>query len=105
MVIFHPRMKYKNGRATFLEMNGMRTAEKINLNKLKLKSKNQIFSGNEPVLIQAFYTQESIDAVPVDQIILYPKQSVSALMLPKGKFRIRALDKSGRVLGEYEKLN
>lgn len=105
MVIFHPRLSYKNGRATFLEMNGLRAAEKINLKKLKLKSKNQIFNQNEPVLIQAFFTSENADAVPVDQIILYPKQSISTLMLPKGKLRIRALDKSGRVLGEYEKLN
>jgi hypothetical protein len=31
MLVFHPRLSYKNGRATFLEMNGLRKAEKINL--------------------------------------------------------------------------
>ena len=103
MVIFHPRMKYKNGRATFLEMNGERKAEKINLKKLRLKSKNQTFSQNEPVLIQAFYAQESADAVPIDQIILYPQQQIPVMMLPIGSFRIRALDKTGKILSQYEK--
>jgi hypothetical protein len=102
-VIFHPRLSYKNGRATFLEMNGLRSAEKINLKKLKLKSKNQTFSENEPVLIQAFYAQESIDAVPADQIIIYPRQQIPALMLPFGTFRIQAMDKTGKILSRYEK--
>ncbi len=52
---------------------------------------------------QAFYAQESADVVPIDQIILYPKQSIAALMLPKGDFRIRAINESGKVLGQYEK--
>ncbi|HYP49796.1 MAG TPA: hypothetical protein VEQ34_02560, partial [Pyrinomonadaceae bacterium] len=54
MLIFHPRLSYKNGRATFLEMNGIRRAEKLDLKKLKLESGNQIFTGKEPILIQAF---------------------------------------------------
>ncbi len=103
MVIFHPRLSYKNGRATFLEMNGERKAEKINLKKLRFKSKNQTFSQNEPVLIQAFYAQESADAVPIDQIILYPQQQIPVLMLPLDSFRIRALDKTGKILSQYEK--
>ncbi len=102
MVIFHPRMKYENGRATFLKMNGLRQAEKINLKKLKLKADKNLFRGIDPVLIQAFYAKESTDAVPVDQIILYPNKEVPALILPKGKFRIRAMDKTGKILGEYK---
>jgi hypothetical protein len=103
MVIFHPRLSYKNGRATFLEMNKERKAEKINLKKLKLNSKNQIFSENEPVLIQAFFASESADAVPIDQIIIYPQQQIPVLMLPSGTFRIRAMDKTGKILSQYEK--
>ena len=45
----------------------------------------------------------SAAAVPVDQIIVYPNQAVPALMLPKGKFRIRAMDKTGMILNAYEK--
>ena len=97
MVIFHPRMQYENGRAAFLQMNGERRAAKIDLKKLKLRAVT------EPILIQAFYARESEDAVPVDQIILYPNQKISPLMLPKGAFRVRAMDKAGKILSQYEK--
>ena len=103
MVIFHPRMRYENGRATFLKMNGLRRAKKINLKKLKLKADKNLFGGGEPVLIQAFYAQESADAVPVDQIILYPNKETPVLMLPKGKFHLRAINETGKIIAEYRK--
>jgi len=101
MAIFHPRMRYENGRATFLKMNGLRKAEKINLKRLKLESRNQTFAGKEPILIQAFFAAESNDAVPADQIIIYPNQKIPVLMLPAGSFRIRAMDKSGKEISKY----
>ena len=103
MQIFHPRITYKDGRATFLQMNGLRRTEKINLKKLKLKANKNLFGGNDPVLIQALYTQESEDAVPVDQIILYPNKEIPVLMLPKGNFRIRVINKEGKILSQYDK--
>lgn len=102
MEIFHPRIKYENGRATFLKTDLMRKPEKINLKKLKLKSRNQTFAGLEPVLIQAFYARESADAVPIDQIILYPGKTIPVLMLPTGAMRIRSLGKSGTMLAQYD---
>jgi hypothetical protein len=102
VVIFHPRMKYENGRPTFLQMNGLRHANKINFKKLKLKSNKNIFSSADPVLIQAFYAQEGADAVPVDQVILYPDKQIPVLMLPKGKWRIRAMTGAGKITGQYE---
>ncbi|CAA9400141.1 MAG: hypothetical protein AVDCRST_MAG74-1532 [uncultured Pyrinomonadaceae bacterium] len=53
--------------------------------------------------MQAFAAGESADAVPVDQIILYPNKEIPVLMLPKGNFRVRAIDKTGNVLRQYEK--
>lgn len=103
MAILHPRMKYEMGRPTFLKMNGLRSAQKINLKKLKLKTSKNSFGGSEPVLIQAFYKHESADAVPVDQFILYPNNEISVLMLPKGDFRIRAMSKDGNIIGQYER--
>jgi hypothetical protein len=103
MVIFHPRMRYENGRATFLQMNGLRKAQKINLKKFKLKANKNLFDSSEPVLIQAFYSRESEDAVPIDQIILYQNKEIPVLMLPSGSFRIRAMDKAGNVTKQYEK--
>ncbi len=102
MEIFHPRIKYESGRPTFLKTGLMRKPEKINLKKLNLKSRNQTFGGQKLILIQAFYAQESADAIPIDQIILHPKQPLAALMLPKGDFRIRAINEAGKALGQYE---
>jgi hypothetical protein len=101
MMIFHPRIRYENGRATFLQMNGKREPQKINLKKLKINNRKRIFTGAEPVLVQAFYAPESAVAVPVDQIIIYPNRQIPVLLLPKGNFRVRALDKSGKLLAEY----
>jgi hypothetical protein len=103
LMIFHPRSIYENGRPTWLKASGARKAAAINLKRLKLKSGNKMFAGNEPVLIQAFYSRESTDAVPVDQIIIYPKQQIPVLMLPVGTFRISAMDKTGKILSQYEK--
>lgn len=103
MFVFHPRMSYENGRAVFLKTRLSRKSEKINPGKLNLKSGGGLFNESEPVLIQAFYSRESEDAVPVDQIILYPNQKIPFLMLPKGSFRVRAMNRSGKVLAQYDK--
>jgi hypothetical protein len=83
-------------------MNGIRRAEKFDLKKLNLESKNQAFTGKESVLIQAFLAEESAEAIPFDQIILEPNQKIPVLMLSKGNFKIRAMDRYGKILGQYE---
>jgi hypothetical protein len=102
-LVFHPRMKYEAGRATFLQSMLGRKATKVDTKKLKLATRGQRFAANEPILIQGFYAAETDEAVPVDQIILNPDKPVPALMLPAGKFRIRAMDKTGRIINQYEK--
>jgi hypothetical protein len=102
LVIFHPRSTYENGRPTWLKTSGARRAKTVNLKRLKLKSENKMFTGNEPDLIQALYAGEGADAVPVDQIILYPNKEIPALMLPVGAYRIRAINETGRITGQYE---
>ena len=79
-----------------------RTAKDLNLKRLKLNHHNGFYHGIEPVLIQAFYAGESADAIPADQIILYPNKEILVLMPPKGGFRIRAIDKSGKEIGGYK---
>ncbi len=54
-------------------------------------------------LVQAFVARESEDAVPVDQIIVYTNQKIPAIVLPAGGLRIRAMDKTGKILTRYEK--
>ena len=101
MKIFHPRAKYENGRPTWLKLEG-RKMSAVEFKKLNLPVKKQIFTGQNPILVQSFVAGESVDAVPVDQFILYPNKEIPGLMLPKGSFRIRAIDKFGKVIGEYK---
>ena len=54
------------------------------------------------MLVQAFLEGESADAIPVDQFIIYPAKQIPALMLPKGRFEIRAVDESVTILGRYK---
>jgi hypothetical protein len=78
----------------------MRRETKIDWKKLKLSVQNKRLVGSEPILVQVFVQRESTDAVPVDQIILYPNKEIPVLMLPKGNFRIRAIDRIGRSAAE-----
>jgi hypothetical protein len=103
--VFTPRAQYAGGRPDWLRLGGTRRPSRVNLKKLNLKIRRGKLQSDEPLLIQAFIRGESADAIPIDQIILYPKQSISVLMLPKGNFRIRTIDKKGKLIGEYEKLN
>jgi tetratricopeptide (TPR) repeat protein len=101
LAVFHPRSTLEKGRPTWLKTLGARRAKTVNLKRLKLKSENKMFTGNESVLLQALYAGEGADAVPVDQIILYPNKEIPALMLPVGAFRIRAINETGRITGQY----
>jgi hypothetical protein len=99
--VFQPKAQYQNNRPTWLEMGGLRKPYRINLKKLKLQMKGERFGEQEPILIQAFFAKEGADAIPVDQIVLYPEKSISPLMLPKGTMKLRAIDKSGKTVGQY----
>jgi tetratricopeptide (TPR) repeat protein len=102
LTVFHPRAIYKTNRPTWLQTDGTRKALKIDLKRLSLRPGNKQFGETEPILLQAFYANESADAVPVDQIIIYSNQKIPVLMLPAGSFRIRAMDKSGKEIGGYK---
>jgi hypothetical protein len=99
--VFHPRARYEMGRPTWLRLGGLRRPRPIDLKKLNLPAGRQKFGGREPALVQAFVSGESPDAVPVDQVVVYPGREIPALMLPKGSLRIRAIDRAGKVVGEY----
>jgi len=93
MTVFNPRARYEQGRPTWLKLGGLRKPQVLDFEKLDRA---------EPVLVQAFMAEEGENAVPVDQVLLYPGKDVPVLMLPSGTMRVRAIDKSGRVLGSYE---
>jgi hypothetical protein len=102
MKIFHPRVRYERGRPVWLGLGGLRAPHAIDLWRLKLRARGGGLAAREPMLVQAFVKGESADAVPVDQLVLYPGKEVPPLMLPAGAFKVRAVDARGGVAGEYE---
>jgi hypothetical protein len=100
--VFHPRAQYDDGRPTWLRLGGLRKPHAIDFRKLKIPARKQKLDGQEPLLVQAFIARESSDAVPVDQIVLYPAKQIPVLLLPKGKMRVRAISRAGKVIGQYE---
>jgi len=102
LTIVTPRARYEQGRPTWLRMNGLRQPYSVNFKRLKLPVRAQQFDGREPLLLQASLVGESADAVPVDQIIIYPGRQLPVLLLPKGKVRISAVDRAGKAVGQYE---
>ncbi|MCB1023956.1 MAG: hypothetical protein KDB79_06195 [Acidobacteria bacterium] len=101
MFVFHPRMKYENGRPTWLEMDGERRSTVIDPAKLKLNVLDQKLDDKESFLVQAFYLDESPDAIPIDQVLISPNEQIPALMLPIGNFKIRTMNESGEITAEY----
>ena len=63
----------------------------------------KLFTPRRTLFLPTFYATESAGAVPIDQIIVYPNQTIPARILPKGKSRIGAMDKTGKILNKYEK--
>ncbi len=100
--VFTPRAQYTEGRPAWLRLSGARRSFRVKPKKLNLQVRQGKLKSDEPLLLQAFIKGESAEAIPIDQIILYPNQEIPALMLPKGNFLIRAVDKTGKVLTQYE---
>jgi hypothetical protein len=101
--VFTPRAQYAGGRPNWLPLGGTRRSFRMNLKKLNLQTRQGKLKSEEPLLLQAFFKHEGADAIPVDQIILYPNKEIPVLLLPKGSFIIRAIDETGKVIGRYEK--
>ncbi len=87
--IFHPHSEYQKGRPTWLLIDGRRKYYEIPTDLCK-----NVF----PCLIQAFYSNESEDAVPIDQVKAISSNEIPALVLPTGDFRIRVVNSSGNVV-------
>ena len=96
LVVFHPRTLYEFGRPTWLSEDGQRQAY--------ILPGDLGIPANTPALVQAFYADEDAAvAVPTDQIEVKPGLNpLPALMLPAGRFRLRVVDGSGKVLREWQ---
>lgn len=87
--VFHPRTQLKNRRPSWLTRGGKRHFYKISPKK---------WSINRECLVQAFAINDEKDAVPYDQIHITIFDKPSFLVLPKGKFIIKALDENKKIL-------
>lgn len=100
--VFTPRVRYVNGRPDWLHLGRERKYHRLVLNKLDLQSEQQKLKASTPILVQAFINAESRNAIPIDQIILYPGKDFPMLLLPKSLIRIQAIDEKGKVIGQYK---
>lgn len=89
VTVFLPRPNYMNGRPDWIQKELGRTPTPI---------PQSLRNGQGMQLVQAFYADEPDDAVPIDQILVKPGEEVPALMLPKGEFRVRTWDETGKVI-------
>lgn len=101
--VFTPRAQYMNGRPDWLKLGGARKEHRLNLKKLKLPSEKGQFKAAAPVLVQAFVASENANAIPIDQVLLRPGKEIPVvLLLPAGSFQVKAVDETGKVVGQYQ---
>jgi len=84
--VFFPPPKLINGRPDWLFTIPGRKSVEI---------RKEIFPSDTLVLIQAHRIDDPDNAVPVDQLLVKSNSGKSYLALPKGEFKIRAIDTKG----------
>jgi hypothetical protein len=89
--IFWPRTEVKDGRPDWM----VRT-----LGRKPIKIPRQLLNGRGIRLVQVFKEGDPASAIPVDQVIIDNQGDGKVLMLPKGKFWLRAVDRDSKVIAE-----
>ncbi len=90
--VFLPPVKFVGERPDWLARD---------LNRVSYKIPKKLLRGDGLKVVQAFFENEPDNAVPIDQVLIRPNQTIPVLMLPKrnkGKFRLRVLDETGKVI-------
>jgi hypothetical protein len=87
--VFFPKVTIVQGRPDWM-------IREMGRRKVDIPKKFLDLIGKERLLVQAFEQNEPDSAIPVDQVLISERE-VKVLMLPKGEFRLRAIDKSSRV--------
>ncbi len=83
--VLHPRTAYVGGRPQWMEMGGLRKRLTVAVPEFE-----------EPMLLQAHLTDESDNAVPVDQVVLWPGKPTPSLLLRPGAYTLRVIDREGK---------
>jgi len=91
--LYHPPAENLNARPSWLVKDQRRRVVKI---------PSEMKAGSTRVLVQVFYSNESDDAVPADQVLLIPGASRPVLSLRPGSYRIVSQDESGDDTGSRD---
>jgi hypothetical protein len=89
--VIHPKLQFKNGRATFLLYNNRRAVD------LPKALKQEKYLGH---LIRVFNHSEPNSAVPIDQFELYDLDM--KIIIPKGKYRIEIYNWNNDVVNIFK---
>ena len=89
--IFWPRIKLKDERPDWMEQT---------LGRRRVRIPTELRKGSGMRLVQARREGEPASAIPVDQIIIDVRNDRNVLMLPTGKFWLRTIDQSSKVVAE-----
>jgi hypothetical protein len=93
MAVFFPPTCLVDHRPQWLSMGGWRR---------QIVIADRIGEIAEPLLARADRVGEPADAVPADQVIIWPERPVPALLAPPGKYRVRILRANGEVAAEFQ---
>jgi hypothetical protein len=99
--VMHPHAKYENGRPVWLSTGGWRKAAPIGQLPAYRAAAPEIRKAGT-VILQVFGVNDSADAVPIDQFLITDPSKPAAVMAPLGKYRVRVIDREGRVLVGFE---
>ena len=89
--VFWPRIKVKDGRPDWMVKE---------LRRKPIKIPRQLLNGSGIRLVQVFKEGEPASAIPIDQVTIDDQSDRKVLMLPKGKFWLRTVDRDSKVIGE-----
>jgi hypothetical protein len=89
--IFWPRIEVKDGRPDWMIKE---------LRRKPIRIPRRLLNGSGMRLVQVFKEGEPASAIPIDQIIINDQSDHKVLMLPRGKFWLRAIDRDSKVIGE-----
>ncbi len=89
--IFWPRIEVRDGRPDWMVKE---------LGRKPIKIPRQLKHGRGIRLVQVFKEGEPASAIPIDQVIIDDQSDRKVLMLPKGRFWLRAVNRDSKVIAE-----
>jgi hypothetical protein len=89
--IFWPRIRIKEGRPDWMARDLKRKSVRI---------PSQLLVGRGMRLVQAHKEGEPASAIPIDQVLIDDQSNPKVLMLPKGKYSLRTIDRETTVIRE-----